>query len=229
MEWERQNRVWIASVKVTLVIPVYNEKGRLQGVLEKLQAFHEVIVIDDHSHEAVVNYIDTKQYPNVTFFRNEKNLGYIESIKRGIQKASNEIIVTMDADGEHKPEDIKKLIAPLEEDKCDIVYGKRPNIARWSEILLLRMTGIFTGEKLFDAGTGFRAIKAEYAKKLKFVGKCTCGMLHLECYQNNMRSCEVTVDLPVINKARRIAWEHFRQFFILISYMIKFWLFRIKI
>ena len=211
-------------MKISVVIPVYNEKGRLESVLKKVQKYDEVIVIDDASELPVLKYISKNKYPKTIFLRNALNSGNIYSIKKGIKKASGNIIVTIDADGENKPEDINKLIVPIIDDKCDIVYGKRPYIPRISELLLLRLANVFTGEKIKDTGTGFRAIKACYAKRLQFKGKCTCGILHMETHQKGMRSCEVKVELPSINKRRRIMWEHIPQLFILVY---NYWIYRI--
>lgn len=185
-------------MKISIVIPVYNEKGRLESILRKVQKYDEIIVVDDASEVPVLSYIRKDEYPKAIFLRNTFNSGNIYSIKKGIKKAGGDIIVTIDADGENKPEDIDKIILPIIDGKCDIVYGKRPYIPRISELLLLRLANIFTGEKIKDAGTGFRAIKVCYAKRLQFKGKCTCGMLHLETHQKGMRSCEVKVELPSI-------------------------------
>ncbi len=223
-----KNGVWIAPVSVSVVIPVYNEKGRLENVLGKLGGYQDIIVIDDGSEIPVNSYLDPDAYKGVRFLQNGTNRGYLYSVKRGIATARGDIIVTMDADGEHKPEDIDKLIAPIKEGTCDIVYGKRPNIARFSERILLKTANVFTGEKLQDAGTGFRAIRASFAKQLSFSGKCTCGLLHLECFQKGMRSCEIAVDLPVVDKPRRVAWEHLPQFFIVVKTYIQYRLFGVK-
>ena len=207
---------------ISVVIPVYNEKGRLEKVLDALSAYYEVILIDDGSQVKVSEYIDLKKYQNLYLIRHEENLGYLTSIREGIAASKGEIIVTMDGDGEHKPGDIDKLVLPIKEDHCDMVFGKRPNIARPSEIVLLKTAKWMTGESVEDAGTGFRAIRSKFAKRLEFRGKCTCGMLLLEAHKNKMRVCEVSVDLPQVNKPRRIAWEHFAQFFIMLRYWLKY-------
>lgn len=211
-------------VKISVVLPVYNEKGRLENVLRSLSLYQEVIVVDDASEPPVLSYIEKDGFPNTVFLRNTVNSGYLSSVRKGIRHATGEVIITMDADGEHNPEDIDKLIMPIVKGDCDIVYGKRPKIARPSERILLRIANYMTGEKIADAGTGFRAIKSIYAKELRFKGKCTCGMLHLETFQKGMRSCEIDVDLPNIDKPRRIAWEHTTQFFVLLqSYIVYMW------
>lgn len=216
-------------MKVSIVIPVYNEKDRFEHLLEKLQKYYEIIVVDDASEVPVLNYIEKEKYPKTVFLYNEINSGYLYSIKKGIKSARGDVIITMDGDGEHKPEDIDKLIMPIIDDQCDIVYGRRPYIPRISEWLLLRMANFFTGENIKDAGTGFRAIKSFYAKELKFKGRCACGMLHFETFQKGMRSFEIDVDLPDIDKPRKMVLGHIPQFFILTKSYLFYNLFGKKI
>lgn len=208
-------------MNISIIIPVYNEKGRLEPLVKKLNKYYEVIIIDDASDILVESYINKKIYKNVKIITNTINIGYLKSIKHAIARAKGDIIVTMDGDGEHKPEDIEKLIQPIKNDICDIVFGKRPNIARISERFLLKIAKYLTNENIEDAGTGFRAIKSNYAKKINFGGMCTCGLLLMECKENQMRICEVDVDLPIVNKPRKIAWEHFLQFILILKYFFK--------
>lgn len=208
-------------MKISIVIPVYNEKGRLESVLSELKDFYEIIVIDDYSEISVESYVNKDKYSNLIIVRNAENLGYLSSIKKAISLTSGEIVVTMDGDGEHKPYDIPNIIQSIVNNECDIVFGKRPNIARPSERLLLKMAKFFTGETVQDSGTGFRAIKSSFAKELEFKGMCTCGLLLMEAHKKQMRICEVDVDLAIVNKPRRIAWEHFKQFFYVIWYNMR--------
>lgn len=208
-------------MNISIIIPVYNEQGRLEKVLKKLKNYFEIIIIDDSSNVPIASYISLEKYKNIKIFTNENNLGYLKSIKRGIANAKGDIIVTMDGDGEHKPEDIPKLLDLIQKNRCDIVFGKRPNIARPSEIFLLKFARLLTGETVKDSGTGFRAIRATYAKKLEFQGMCTCGMLLIESHKKKLRICEVDVNLPIINKPRKIAWDHIAQFFYILRYFFK--------
>lgn len=205
-------------MNVSIVIPVYNEKGRLESVLDRLRTYPEVIVIDDGSDVAISDYIDASEFENLTLFRNDRNLGYLASIRRGIAAARQDIIITMDGDGEHKPEDIPKMLAHMQRHDCDIVFGKRPNIARPSERFLLQTARILTHDPVKDSGTGFRVMKAALAKRFEFPGRCTCGMLLMECHQYQAKTCEIEVDLPRVDKVRRVAWEHIPQFYFVLKY-----------
>lgn len=208
-------------MKISIIIPVYNEQGRLEKVLENLQGYYEVIIIDDSSSNKVNSYISSEKYPNVHIETNMLNRGYLFSIKKGISIATGDVIVTMDGDGEHKPKDITKLVEKIQSEDCDIVFGKRPHIARPSERVLLRLARFLTGSQVKDTGTGFRAIRAKYAKELHFYGGCTCGTLLQECDDLGMKICETEVDLPIVDKPRTIAWDHIFQFFSILKFYLK--------
>lgn len=200
------------SAKVSVIIPAYNESARIGRVLREVTPFaHEVLVIDDGSRD---NTGEIALTYGAQVIRKE-NSGYIKSIKTGFKEAKGDIVVTLDADGEHDPADIPRLIEPLLEDRADVVLGKRNYIPRPSERLLSWMTGLRI--PVHDTGTGFRALTRNIAQKLSIPGKCICGTSVLEYYHLGARVVEVPVSLRVINKPRKIAWGHITQFFIILS------------
>jgi len=208
---------------ISVVIPAHNEEGRIEYVLDKLKGYSEVIVVDDASRNPLEEYLCKKNIQkNVRIIRNETSEGYLKSLLKGISLVKNTLTVTMDADGEHDPADIPFMVDMINEQGCDIVFGRRPSIARPSERFLLKTARFLTGEKVKDSGTGFRVLKTEYAKQLRLDGRCTCGLLLMECSRLGMNIGEVKVRMPEIDKPRRAAWEHFPQFFI----MLKFWFLR---
>jgi len=204
---------------ITAVIPAFNEEERIEGVLkETSQYVDEIIIIDDNSTDNTAKV--AKKYGKV--IENELNLGYVDSIKKGFKAAEGDIIVTLDADGEHDPSHIPRLIEPIEKGEKDLVFGKREKIPRLSERLISWLTKIKVDAE--DTGIGFRALKADLAKKLELDGYCTCGTFALEAYFNGARISEVKTQTRKIDKPKHIAWQHFSQIFIVFQ-----WLFRRKI
>jgi len=200
-------------VKISAVIPAFNEENRIESVLKKTQGFvDEIIVIDDASTDNTA--MVAKGYARV--LRNKKNMGYIYCIKKGFKAARNEIIVTLDADGEHDPSDIPRLVKPLVEKQGDLVLGIRENIPRVSERFICWVTNFKVKTK--DCGTGFRAIRKNLAVKLSLCGKCTCGIFVLETFYYNARVVDVTIKIRKTNKKRKIAYEHFIQIFYIIRF-----------
>jgi len=202
--------------RVSAVIPAYNEDKRIGNVLDKTKPHvDEIIVIDDKSEDDTA-FVARNRGAKV--ISNEKNLGYIESIKKGFKSAKGKIIVTLDADGEHDPEEIPDLIKPILNNEADLVLGKREKIARISEQFINWLTKFKVNIK--DSGTGFRAIKKELALKLKLKGKCTCGIFVLEANSYGAKIAEVPITINNINKSRKIAWHHFKQIFFVLQWLM---------
>ncbi len=103
---------------ITALIPAYNEAESIGEVIRETTAFaDEVIVVDDGSEDDTG---DISQRAGATVIKKEHQ-GYIKALKRGFQAARGEIIVTLDADGEHNPADIPKMVAPLVKEEADLV------------------------------------------------------------------------------------------------------------
>ncbi|MFH1535110.1 MAG: glycosyltransferase family 2 protein, partial [Patescibacteria group bacterium] len=116
-------------MKSVVVIPAYNEGKVIAEVINdiKKHQFNDVIVVDDGSSDdtyEIVKRIDGK----IIALRHRINLGKGAALKTGCEaaiKLGADIIVFMDSDGQHKPEDISRFIEKLEKDNLDIVFGSR--------------------------------------------------------------------------------------------------------
>lgn len=202
--------------KISAVIPAHNEEKRIRDIISRVKNFaDEVLVIDDCSSDKTA---EVAVRAGATVISNRKNKGYIESIKIGFREAQGEIIITLDADGEHKPEEIPNLLKPILNGKVDLVLGKREKIPRLSERFLNWLTNLKI--KIKDSGTGFRAIKKELALKLNLEGVCTCGVFALESVANGAKLAEIPIKIRFINKKRKIAWYHFLQIFYILKWVI---------
>jgi len=115
---------------VKVIIPVYNEEDTITGLIKrikvtfsKLNINAEIICIDDGS---IDNTRDILNRPDITLLYHEENLGKGEALKKGFGYCSpSDIIITIDADGEHCPEDIPELLKPIFNGETDMVIGSR--------------------------------------------------------------------------------------------------------
>lgn len=202
--------------KISAVIPAFNEEKKIEDVINRAKHFvEEIVVIDDCSSDKT-GEVASKAGAKVS--ANKKNMGYIDSIKKGFRNAIGDIIVTLDGDGEHNPEEIPTLLKPILNGKADFVLGKREKIPRISERFLNWLTNFKV--KVKDSGTGFRAIKKDLALKLDLRGKCTCGIFALEADSYGAKIVEAPITINSIDKKRNIAWHHFLQFFYIIKWII---------
>jgi len=159
------------SSAVTVVIPAYNEEKTIGDVIFETNSImnglgvpYEIIVVDDGSTDKTGQIASTHK---AIVLSNKKNCGKGYALRRALQRASGDIIVTIDSDGEHKPKEIPDLIEPLF-NGTDIVAGSRFLGSQMRATTHLNVIGNFlfnaaimtlTGRVVTDSQTGFRAIK----------------------------------------------------------------------
>lgn len=160
-------------MKITVILPAYNESESLKEILPKLYKIVgdnlEVIVVDDASQD---NTSETARNCGAKVIRNPYNMGNGASIKRGIRKAGDGIVVLMDADGQHPPEEIPKLIEQL--DHYDMVIGARTDSpqAWWRKLannIFNLLSSYVSGVEIKDLTSGFRAIKKDKAARFLYL------------------------------------------------------------
>lgn len=166
--------------KVFIVIPAYNESSVIADVLFEIKkhGYENIIVIDDGSHDDT--YQKTKSIDGIVALRHKINRGKGAATKTGIEAAKllgADIIVTMDADGQHDPKDIENIIKPIQNNQCDVVLGTRIFNKKEMPIfnLLANHFGNFMTWYLFglwvrDSQSGFRAYSSSAAHTINTRG-----------------------------------------------------------
>ncbi len=119
----------MVPVKLSIVIPVYNEKNTLNTLLTRVEAVDyekEIVLVDDCStdgtREIVESYKNKKEY---TVVMHQYNRGKGAALRTGFAEASGDIIIIQDADLEYDPKDYGKLLEPILDGRADVVYGSR--------------------------------------------------------------------------------------------------------
>lgn len=135
---------------LSVVIPVYNEKGTIAEILQRVQAVEvgqekEIVVVDDGSTDGTRDFLAEIENSclhgdsilvlpsngirlrtdNIRVFLQEQNCGKGAALKRGFQEATGDVILVQDADLEYDPRDYGKLLAPILDDRADAVFGSR--------------------------------------------------------------------------------------------------------
>lgn len=203
---------------VAVVIPAFNEEGRIGRVVRRAAAYaSELIVVDDCSEDRTGREAEEA---GARVVRNCPNQGYIAAIKTGFETARSATVVTLDGDGELPPERIPELVRPILEGRADMVQGARAAIPRPSERVLTWLANRFA--EAGDTGTGMRAIRTSLARELSIPGACICGTLALEVLSKGGRIVDVPISLERTDKPRSVAWYHFGQFFHLWASILKY-------
>ena len=167
--------------KVSIIIPVFNEKNTIKLLLEKVQNAKfsglekEIIMVDDCSNDGTTEILKelSKQY-NVFF--HEKNQGKGAAIRTAIKEATGDFVVIQDADLEYLPDDYDKLLPFLINDEADVVYGSRFKNQENSKNFILKnkiankfltlLTNILYGAEITDMETCYKAFKRELIQSI---------------------------------------------------------------
>jgi glycosyltransferase involved in cell wall biosynthesis len=194
---------------IVAVIPAYNEEKTIGPILEKARSFADkIIIVDDGSTDKTAEI--AKQY-GVGVLSHVINRGLGAALRTGFAaalKENAEMVVTLDADGQHNPEDIPKLIEPIKNGSADAVIGSRflknekaplfRKIANW---VGNAVTYLFFGIWVTDSQSGFRAFSRKALLKihLKSSGMEVSSEIIKEIKRNNLRLAEVPIK-PVYTK-----------------------------
>jgi dolichol-phosphate mannosyltransferase len=164
------------DAKISLVIPAKNEEASIQEILNTSKPFvDEILLVDGHSTDGTREAAEQAGARVVL----DRGKGKGDGIRVGIQEATGEVLVFMDADGSHDPKDIPRLVQPILDEQADMVIGSRMtggsdelhgDIGRFirmtgSHILLL-MINYRWNIRLTDCQNGFRAIRTDVARAL---------------------------------------------------------------
>ena len=171
-------------MKLSVIIPVYNEVENIEEILKRVKATKraaEIIVVDDGSQDGtrdLLKKLDGRG--RVRVILREKNQGKGAAIRTGLDAAAGDILLIQDADLEYDPRDYPALLQPLEEGLADVVYGSRflggPRRATmfWHMIankMLTFMTNILYDTILSDMETGYKVFRREVVDGMKLRSK----------------------------------------------------------
>ncbi|MDP2709126.1 MAG: glycosyltransferase family 2 protein [bacterium] len=117
-------------MKLSIVIPVYNEKNTILEILKRVEAVElplakEIIMVDDYSTDGTREILENLDQVKYKIFYQEKNKGKGAAVRRGFKHTSGDIIIIQDADLEYDPAEYGKLIKPIMDGRADVVYGSR--------------------------------------------------------------------------------------------------------
>lgn len=169
-------------MKVSVLIPVYNEVSTLARVVERVMAVDmekEVLIIDDGSTDGtweVIQELATRWPGVVKPLRHERNRGKGAALRTAIPHITGEVVITQDADLEYDPADYPRLLAPFASPEVQVVYGSR-NLQRnprsswtfyWGGRLLSWLVNLLYGARITDEATGYKAFRADLFRSLRW-------------------------------------------------------------
>ena len=162
-------------MKITIGIPAYNEEKNIAFIITKLKKItNSIIVCDDGSSDMTS---EISKNLGAVVISHKKNMGYgaaINSIFQKSKEMKSDLLVTFDADGQHRVEDIEKVVGPIKNNVADLVIGSRfldekshiPNYRKIGIKVITQITNASIKKKLTDSQSGFRAYNKQVLSQI---------------------------------------------------------------
>jgi glycosyltransferase involved in cell wall biosynthesis len=167
-------------MRVSFIVPAYNEESTIVEVLERLDALgfdSQIVVVDDGSTDGTPALLDAWANGDTRVVIRQENQGKGSAIRAAVPRLDGEITVIQDADMEYDPSDIPLLIEPIRRGAADVVFGSRLSGGRaqrahlfWHLVgnkCLSLLTNILYNTTISDMETGYKAFRTDVLRSLK--------------------------------------------------------------
>ena len=161
-------------MKLSVVIPVFNEVHTIQDIVDRVQRVNldkEIIVVDDASTDGTRDVLNQLNAPNIKVVLHFANRGKGAALRTGFEHTTGEVIVVQDADLEYNPEEYHRLLKPIADGRADVVYGSRFLSSDEHRVLffwhyignkfLTLLSNMFTDLNLTDIETCYKMFRRE--------------------------------------------------------------------
>lgn len=168
-------------MKLSVIIPVYNEKGTILEILKKVKAADlgavekEIVIVDDFSSDGTRDILKNLGSDYKIVYQ-PKNCGKGAALRKGFEVGAGDFFIVQDADLEYNPEEYKKLLAPIAEGRADVVYGSRFMGSEAHRVLyfwhfvgnsfLTLLSNMFTNLNLTDMETCYKMFTRPVIEKI---------------------------------------------------------------
>ena len=193
-------------MKITIGIPAYNEEKNIAKIITKLKKITDSIIVCDDGSSDMTSEIAKNL--GVIVISHKKNMGYGAAIRTIFEKSAeigSDILVTFDADGQHRIEDVSRVLHPLENSEADIVIGSRflgkqsnvPNYRKLGIKVITQVTNSSLKTKLTDSQSGFRAYSKQVLSKISLseIGMGISTEILIKASSKGLRITEVPITI----------------------------------
>lgn len=168
------------KLAVSVVIPVYNERDTVVEIVRRVQAVgihSEIILVDDFSIDGTRKLLlELEREQDVRVLMHGYNRGKGAALRTGFAQASGDVVMIQDADLEYDPNDLARLLAPIERGEADVVYGSRflenprqdpSRLHRLGNWMLTAASNLATGQRLSDMETCYKVFRREVLDRIE--------------------------------------------------------------
>ncbi len=210
-------------MKLTVIVPVYNENKTVRHLLEVIQSVpvsKEIIIVDDGSTDGTREMLkESPQTPEIRMIYHDKNRGKGSAVRTGIRAALGDVIIIQDADLEYDPMDYLLLLDAMQTNNAHVVYGsrflkKKPASSfwhRWVNYFLTGLTNILFGSRLTDMETCYKLFRTSC---LRAISLGSDGFeIEVEITAKMLKGGEKIIEVPISYKGRsfhegkKIGWK----------------------
>jgi glycosyltransferase involved in cell wall biosynthesis len=222
-------------MKLSVIIPVYNERETIAEVIERVKAVKldkEIIVVDDGSSDGTVEILrDQKEEGVLTVHESKINFGKGAAVRIGLKYITGDIVIIQDADLELDPNEYYQLIQPILQGQTRVVYGSRfmgknpgiPLLTLLANKFLVMFTNLFYGSSLTDMETAYKVFSTDVLDKIHL--RCVGFELEPEITAKFLKAGLRIVELPIryqprtVQGGKKINWhDGIRAIWTLIKY-----------
>ncbi len=227
-------------MKLSVVIPIYNERATLRRVVEKVLSVPleiELICVDDGSSDGSIEILSelSNRYSQMKIFLQPKNMGKGAALRRGILQATGDYVIVQDADLEYDPAEFSDLLEPLIQGNADVVYGSRFLGGRPHRVLyfwhfvgnsfLTLISNCLTNINLTDMETCYKVFRREVIQSIP-IEENRFGFepeITVKVAKRRLRIYEVGISYSgrTYKEGKKIGWKDgFRALWCLLKYSI---------
>jgi len=201
-------------MKLSVIIPVYNERETIAEVIERVKAVKlnkEIIVVDDGSTDGTVEILrDQREDGVLTVHESKINFGKGSAVRIGLKYVTGDIVIIQDADLELNPNEYYQLIQPILDGQTKIVYGSRflrknpgiPPLTLLANKFLVLLTNLLYQSSLTDMETAYKVFSADILNKLQL--RCIGFELEPEITAKFLKAGLGIMELPIEYQPRTV-------------------------
>ena len=207
-------------MKLSVIIPVYNERETIEATLERVRQSEvekEIIVVDDCSTDGTRELLNGAG--DIDLVLHERNVGKGMAIRTALQHVTGDIVIIQDADLEYYPSDYPAMIAPIESGEAEVVYGSRflkgrpkmhlPNYIA-NRVLAIAASVLF-GARITDEATCYKAFRTDLlrsipltCKRFEFCPEVTAKVLRIGI---KIREVPIRYEARTVAQGKKITWR----------------------